>query len=170
MVFLECCLEALGHRKLNPASCCIPALLSATAPPSPSIVYHAYGAIMPALHHHQPPPPPPRYPTYSSFPVCLSGGQEYGRESPRAHWTHYMAHLLSKPSLDPIGSHTQALLAPSAIGPSVVSPKSKCSLAKSPVSMLSLHPSEPLSLGQSSSQMCQVSQMSGSLPLSRYAQ
>ena len=40
---LECfCLEAPEHRKPSLAVCRIPALLSATAPPSPYIVYHAH--------------------------------------------------------------------------------------------------------------------------------
>ncbi len=161
MVLFGGCLEALEHSQLNPASCCIPALLSATAPPSQSIVLSCIwcdNACLPSCtaifhYHHN------TLPTYSFFPVCLSDGL-WG--SPRAHFT-VLAHLLGKPSLVSIGSHTQALApSESAIG---CIPKSKSSLAKSPVNMLSLHLSEPPSLGRVEFSMCrcQVSQISGSL-------
>lgn len=80
-----------------------------------------------------PPPPRPR----TLFPPCLSDGQEYG--SPRAHLL-ILVHLLSKPSHH--GSNWPTLRHYGALGRRLYCiPKSKCSLAKSPVNMLSLHPS-----------------------------
>lgn len=95
-------------------------------------MYHAYCAIyVPSLHHHHPSTATTTtttLPTYSFFPVCLIDGQEYG--SPRSH-----IGLAERAIIGPIGSHTQAL-APSVVGRI---PKSKCSLVKSPVNILSLH-------------------------------
>ena len=85
-------LEALELRKLNPASCHIPTLLSATAPPSPSIVYHPYGAIMPAFlrHRHHPLPNHNNHVyRYSFFPSISRTDRSMGSLPPiRANLTH----------------------------------------------------------------------------------
>ena len=111
-------LKALELRKLNPASCHIPTLLSATAPPSPSIVYHPYGAIMPAFlrHRHHPLPNHNNHVSrHSFFPSISRTDRSMGAPPHKGKFDSYLAHLLSKPSLVTIGSHVQAL-APSVIG------------------------------------------------------
>lgn len=147
MVLFGSCLEALEHRQLNPASCCIPALLSATAPPSQSIVYQAYGVIMPCrpctIITHLPPQQP-------CFPLFFRLSLERtGVDVPKGTFYSYNICTLTEQQAI-IGSHTQAL-APSALVQNI--PKSKCSLAKNPVNLPSLRPSETILVGTVRSQM-----------------